>query len=90
MAKRKETVTKSESTVTEIEVDVKEMKVKRDKLIAELKPHLLTKSVIKRGGPSIRSRYENEKGYEANVQEINELGLQIGEAPVSLGSLRDE
>jgi len=90
MSKKKETKTASESEVAETITDVSEIKVKRDKLIAELKPHLLSKSVIKRGGPAIRVKYEQEKGYIANVQEINELGLQIGEAPVSLGSLRGE
>ena len=88
MAKKTKTI--SETEVTETTIDVNDIKVKRDRLIAELKPHLLTKSVIKRGGPATRSRYEQEKGYEANIQEINELGLQIGEAPVSLGSLRGE
>jgi len=90
MVKKKETKTALESKVTETSVDISEIKAKRNKLIAELKPHLLTKSVIKRGGPAIRVKYELEKGYEANIQEINELGGQIGEAPVSLGSLRGE
>ena len=90
MARKKETVTKSESEVTESTTDVSDIKVKRDTLIANLKPHLLSKSVIKRGGPNTRSMYEREKGYEANIQEINELGRQIGEADVSLGSLRDD
>jgi len=90
MAKKKEIKTASESEVTETITDVSKIKIKRDALIAELKPHLLSKSVIKRGGPAIRVKYELEKGYEANIQEINELGGQIGEAPVSLGSLRGE
>lgn len=80
---------KKKEVKKEVAVD-SDIKTKRDKLIAELKPHLLSKSVIKRGGPNTRSKYEQEKGYIANVNEINELGLQIGEAPVSLGSLRGE
>ena len=88
MARKTKTV--SETEVTETTTDVSDIKTKRDALIANLKHHLLSKSVIKRGGPNTRSIYEREKGYEANVQEINELGRQIGEADVSLGSLRDE
>ena len=88
MARKTKTV--SETEVTETITDVSDIKTKRDALIANLKPHLLSKSVIKRGGPNTRSMYEREKGYEANIQEINELGRQIGEADVSLGSLRDD
>ena len=86
----RKTKTVSETEVTETTTDVSDIKTKRDALIANLKPHLLSKSVIKRGGPNTRSMYEREKGYEANIQEINELGRQIGEADVSLGSLRDD
>ena len=82
-------VKKLKEVKEEVVVD-NDIKAKRDSLIAELKSHLLSKSVIKRGGPAIRVKYEQEKGYIANVQEINELGKQIGEADVSLGSLRGE
>ena len=92
--KKEETSTVTSNSSTEVStvtgIDSNEITKKRNKLIAELKPLLLSKSVIKRGGPGIKSRYESEKGYVANVQEINELGRQIGEADVSLGSLRDD
>ena len=86
----RKTKTVSETEVTEITVNVTDIKSQRDKLIEQIKGLLLTKSQVKRGGPEIRSRYEAEKGYQANIDDINELGRQIGEGDVSLGSLRAE
>ena len=61
---------------------------KRDDLIAGLKPKLLTKSQLKQGGGIVRSRHIAEQGYQAIIDEINEMGLELGLPPVGFDNLR--
>ena len=68
--------------------DLRATEEKYNKMIGEIKPKLLSKEQLKRGGRDIRSRYEQEKGYEAVIPEINELGKKLGKAPIGLGHLR--
>lgn len=79
-----------EVEVKEDVVEVSELEKKRNALIDELKPRLLTKSQLKRGGGNTRSRHIAEQGYLAIVEEINELGKEIGLPPVGFDSLRKE
>lgn len=79
---------KKEEVVLDVADDMKEIEEKRDKLIAEIKPHLLTKSQLRTGGSNIRFRHAQEKGYEAVIPEINELGKELGLPPIGLGHLR--
>jgi len=69
-------------------VDLKAIESKRNALIAEIKPKLLSKTQLKTGGSDIRAKYEREKGYEAVIPEINELGAKLGLRPIGLGHLR--
>jgi len=83
--------TKSKKTdIVEVEVNnVNEgIAEKRQALIDDLSPKLLTKTQLKQGNSNTRSRYEQEKGYQANIDEINSLGKQIGCAPIGLAHLR--
>ena len=61
---------------------------KRNKLIAELKPKLLSKGQLVRGGKGITERLTLESAYQANIDEINELGKQLGCGIVRLSDLR--
>jgi len=79
-----------EVEVKEEVVEISELEKKRNALIAEIKPKLLTKSQLKQGGAGVLSRHINEKGYEAIVDEINDLGKILGMPPIGLGHLRKE
>ena len=68
--------------------DIKSLIAKREELIKIVKDKLLTNEQLKRGGIGIRVRYEQEKGYIAVVDEINELGEELGFPKVTLGILR--
>jgi len=68
--------------------ELKEIAEKRDALIAEIRPKLLTKSQLRRGGSVIRSRYQAEAGYANVLAEINELGAKLRIRPIGLGHLR--
>lgn len=72
----------------EKKVVVNPLEVEREKMITDLRKKLLTNRQLKQGGPGVRGRYELEKGYVANVDEINILGKKLGKANVSLGTLR--
>lgn len=61
---------------------------KRNELINILQPKLLTNAQLRKGGAGIVGRNSAEAGYQANIDEINKLGRQLGLADVSLGSLR--
>jgi len=84
--------TKSKKTdIVEVEVNGilgEGIAEKRQALIDDLSPKLLTKTQLKQGNSNTRSRYEQEKGYQANIDEINSLGKQIGCAPIGLAHLR--
>jgi len=68
--------------------DLKAIAEKRNALIAEIQPKLLTNSQLKQGGSNMRTRYALEKGYEAVLPEINELGAKLSLRPIGLGHLR--
>ncbi len=61
---------------------------KRQALIDEIKPHLLTKRQLKEGGSIIRHKYSLEAGYKKVIPEINALGKKLGLGPIGLGDLR--
>jgi len=67
---------------------LKDIEVKRNALIAEIKPKLLTNSQLKQGGSYIRTRYALESGYAAVLPEINFLGKKLGLRPIGLGTIR--
>ena len=69
-------------------LDTKSLTAKREELIKIVKDKLLTNEQLKRGGIGIRVRYEQEKGYIAVVDEINELGEELGFPKITLGMLR--
>ena len=65
-----------------------DVKTKYERLVNEIKPKLLTNAQLKQGGSVNRAKYEKEKGYAAVLNEINELGKQLGYPRIGLGSLR--
>ena len=61
----------------------------RDGLISQLESKLLTNSQLKSGGPAVRARHMQEKGYDAVITEINSLGAKIGISAIKgIGHLR--
>lgn len=68
--------------------DLKALEAQRNDLINQIKPKLLSKTQLKQGGSRIRVAYEREKGYEAVINEINELGKKLGLGLIGLGDLR--
>lgn len=70
--------------------DLKAIESKRNDLINEIKPNLLSKSMLKKGGSNVRRIHASEKGYEPALVEINELGTKLGLSPIGLGHLRKE
>ena len=62
---------------------------KRNLLINEIKPKLLSVGALRRGGPSNRAKYNREQAnYLPVIQEINELGRQLSFRDIGLGNLR--
>lgn len=86
VAKPKAKITKK--PIAKPKEDLKAIAKKRDALIAVIKPKLLSKEAMKRGGSQIRVRYAQEQGYLADIDEINKLGKKLGCAPIGLGHLR--
>lgn len=68
--------------------ELKIIESKRNALIVDLRSKLLNKRQLIQGGSKIRYRYEQEKNYQAVVDEINELGKLVGARVESLGSIR--
>ena len=67
-----------------------ELETKRNDLINQLRPLLVTKRQMVEGGRIIRSKASQESQYVPMVTEINELGRRLGHGDVSIGSLRRE
>ena len=68
-----------------------ELIIKRNKLINELRAKLLTKRDLWKGGSVVRSKHTHEAStYQAIINEINEIGIQVDEAPIQLGHIRRE
>lgn len=65
-----------------------ELEIKRNAIINELKPKLLSKREMMLGGASVRSKASQESNYMAIIQEINEIGKKLGYADIGLGHLR--
>ena len=64
---------------------------KRNELINGLRDVILTQRDLWKGGSEVRSRHSQEAlNYQPIVDEINELGKQLDEPFVTLGSLRRE
>ena len=76
--------------VVEAKDDLKAIEIKRQKLIDEITPNLLTKRQLKSGGSYIRSKYAREQGYATVLGEINELGAKLSLRPIGLGHLRKD
>lgn len=74
--------------VVEVKDDLKSIRIKRQGLIDEIIPQLLTNTQLKRGGSDIRARYAKEQGYAAIMGEVNELGAKLSLKPIGLGYLR--
>ncbi len=71
--------------------DLTEKREKRDKLIAEISPKLLSNANLRSGGAGVRSKHSQElASFGPVLNEINELGKILGNPPVGLGSLREE
>ena len=90
MAKSKKSKDEAEGTIIAEtpQEDLLKLRVKYDQLIAEIKPHLLTKAQLKQGGSYNRAQYEKEKGFEVVLPEINALGKKLGLPKIGLGHLR--
>ena len=85
---KKPVVVKEKPAVVKPLEDLKAIEAEYNQLINGIKPKLLTKEQMKRGGFGIRARYEKEKGYKALMPKINELGKKLGKPPIGLGNLR--
>jgi hypothetical protein len=83
MAKKKRDV-----EVENIPEEISPIEAKRNALIEGLSGLLLTKSQLKKGGTGVRSRSLRESGYQADINEINELGTQLGLPKIGLGEVR--
>lgn len=80
-----------ETPLTPEGIRIKDLTEKRDKLIAEIKPRLLSNSKLRSGGGSVRSKHGQEiANFSPVLNEINELGKILGQPPIGLGSLREE
>jgi hypothetical protein len=86
--KKKENKKVEEDVITPDNDNTAELEKKRDNLIKELQSKLLTKTQLKQGGRNIRNRASMESGYQANLDEINELGKQIGIREIGFGDIR--
>jgi len=84
---KKKEIPKVEAPKAE-KVDATNLKTKHSELIKYLQGKLLTNEQLKRGGPGVRVKHELEKGYIAVIDEINEIGKELGLPKVSIGSLR--
>ena len=71
-------------------VEISALEKKRNDLISEIKPKLLTQSQLKEGGGDIKSRYAAEQGYLAILNEINDIGKVLGLSPIGMGHLREK
>ena len=86
ITQREETVTVEKSA----EPSKEELETKRNDLINQLRPLLVTKRQMVEGGRIIRSKVSQESQYVPMVTEINELGRRLGHGDVSVGMLRRE
>ena len=84
----KKAIPKEIPKVVNIPKDLEAIRDKRDKLIAEIQPTLLTNSQLKSGGSAVRVRYMKETGLSNVISEINDLGRELHLQPIGLGSLR--
>lgn len=71
-----------------ISKELKEIENTRNAMIEDIRPKLLSKEALKRGGSGIRARNLAEQGYISNMTEINKLGAKLGLRPIGLGHLR--
>ena len=85
----KKTVTEKVKEVLKPKDETKSLIAKRQMLIDEIIPKLLTNAQLKRGDSAIRGKHLQEQ-YQWNpvIAEINELGKQLGFRMIGLGSLR--
>lgn len=84
-------IAKVVTKVKEIEKpdDLKAIAVKRQTLIDEITPTLLTNAALKRGGFGIRSAYGQESTkWNGVIAEINDLGAKLSMGPIGLGHMR--
>lgn len=69
---------------------IKDLTKKRDKLIAEIKPKLLSNANLRSGGGAVRSKHSQElASFGPVLNEINELGKILGQPSLGLGNLRE-
>lgn len=89
--KSEEEVEVQETPVAVEDTRIKDLTEKRDKLIAEIKPKLLSNAKLRSGGGAVRSKHGQEiANFSPVLNEINELGKILGQPPIGLGSLREE
>lgn len=83
------------ATIKKVEVPkieapkVTEKMKKAEEATKNLQSKLLTQSQLKTGGSWVRSRYAQEAGYVASLEEVNELRIEAGLSKIQgLGALR--
>lgn len=84
--------TKSEETQeAEISSSTEGLVGYRNNMINTLRPLLLTKREIWKGGSEVRAKHAVEaSSFQPIVDEINQVGLQLGEVAVNIDKLRSE
>lgn len=62
---------------------------RRNKLIAEIRPNLISNDRLRMGGSDVRQKHSQEvASFTPVIEEINEIGEKIGVPPIGLGHLR--
>lgn len=82
---------KEEETVAEPPVDlsVEDKETRRNSLITSLRELLVTKREMVVGGREVRSKHNNEQScYGVVLEEINNLGNELGYAGINFGNIR--
>lgn len=68
-----------------------ELTTRRNKIISSLRPLLLTKREMWKGGSVVRAKHAQEAScFQPIVDEINEIGLQLGESALVIDQIRAE
>ncbi len=89
--KTKETPEVEQTLESKEETRIKDLTEKRDNLIAEIKPKLLSNANLRSGGAGVRSKHSQEMAsFGPVLNEINELGKILGRPTLGLGNLREE
>ena len=88
---KKKAIEKTPAPVVEKpkEPSLEELEKKRNDLICEMRPNLLNKAQLRRGGSDVRGAHGREiSAWTPVLFEINELGKILGYPPVGLDQIR--